>query len=216
MTRLRILGLALVAVFAMGAVVASAAMASPEWLENGSPLTSKVAITSKGTLKLSDTGTPIGTVTVTCAGTDKGTIGPGAEDEVTEIKASSCTSSQCSGTPTAEAVNIAPTLAGGIWQTKLETVGTEIRDKITTTSGTKVVGWTVHCTILGKTETDTCTSASSSTKMTNNKTTGNVEAEFEAKSPKAKCTLSGGKETGGVSGVDIDEKPSGATSIEVT
>jgi hypothetical protein len=206
MSRIRILGLALVAAFAMSAVAATAASAAPVWEEEVGgvfkPITVAKASTSTGTLKLKDTGTLLGESEVECTGTDKGTVGAGSADTITEIKATECKGIKvCKAPVTAEALNVAPKLAGGVWQTALETVGTETRDKVTTTSGTKVVGWTVTCeTSFGK-QTDVCESASTTTAMTNN-ANGTVTATFDAKSPSAKCSL-GNATSGHVLGTDV-------------
>ena len=235
--RLRTIGLALVAVFAMSAVAASAASAvPPSWgaCAAGTPetkppclnsseklveLTSALAVKSKGTLSLTDTKVPlVGSVTVKCTGTDAGTIGPEKADSITEIYETSgskkikCTSSQCTGTPEAEAVHLP-------WTTELVEVTNkkgekEIRDLIKN-SGAGVPGWAVKCTILGVTKTDECTAASST--KTTNTASGNVAAEFEKESPKANCSL-GGTGSGEVNGTDTIEHPTsgtGATGIGV-
>ena len=130
--RLRIVGLCLVAVFAVSAVGAASAFASPEWLQNGLKLTSALSVTSKGKLKLTDTkgGLKKGSVTIECTGTDKGTVGPGAADELTEVKATECkhvAGEECPS-PSAEAVHLP-------WKTELYEEGSAIRDKVAETAG---------------------------------------------------------------------------------
>lgn len=227
--RFKIVGLCLVAVFAVSAVASASASAQVwEWrvcekVEKGtgefekntcegaagtkefkwSPWSEyKVAepVTSSGTLELTDKGTG---VTVTCTGTNKGTVGPGNKDEITEIVATSCKSSNtllCSEPVTATAVGLP-------WVTTLE--GSPVRDKITSKNGT-VVGWLVKC---NNGQTDECTAASSSTAMTNN-ANGTVTATFDASTPKANCTK-GGSGKGEVKGTSIDKGAAG-TQVRVS
>src|SRR5580693_4337531 len=61
-----------------------------EWQE----ITKAIAAKSAFTVQLRDTKVPIaGTVEIQCKGTDKGKVGPGNKDEITEvvIEESSCT-----------------------------------------------------------------------------------------------------------------------------
>jgi hypothetical protein len=201
-----------VAVFAMSAVAAASAAAAPKWearhclnvgenkgkFENSecikeggkkefewgawAVLTATEKVTSSGTLKLTDEGTG---VTLTCEGTDEGTVGPEGKDETTKITATKCTSSNkslCPEPATATALNLP-------WQTALEEPEAgKIRDKITTTAGTKEVGWEVKC---NNGITDKCLAASSSTGMKNNEANGTVAAAFDAKTPKANCSIGG-------------------------
>lgn len=192
MLRIRIIGMALVAVFALSAVaVASASAAENEWSLSKVDVTSTMSVTSKGTLKLTDTSVPIaGSVTVTCEGTNAGTVLPGGKDTITTITATSCTSNNSFCTsPTAKAVNLP-------WTTQLKEKGT--RDLIMSANG-KAFGWLVDCeTPLGK-KSDECTRAESSEVEVKNTSTG-VDSIFSKKvSGLAKCTESG-KETGEVEG----------------
>ena len=204
MQRLKVLGLALVAVFAMGAV-ASASASALVWQEEVGGVFQEVAngtkVTATGKLKLLDKkGGPFTEeVEVECEGNSEGTVSTGGKDAVTAITATACKvlKGVCPTPVTAKAVNMPE------WQTQLEVVGTENRDKITTTTGTKEVGWEVSCngTI------DKCTSASSSTKMANN-ANGTVEATFDANTPKANCSR-GGAAQGSVSGTTVNKLVSG-------
>lgn len=199
--RLKIAGLCLVAVFAVSAVGAASAFASPEWLQNGSKLTSALSVTSKGKLKLTDTkgGLKKGSVTIECTGTDKGTVGPGAADELTEVKATECkhvAGEECPS-PSAEAVHLP-------WKTELYEEGSAIRDKVAN-SGAGLPGWKVKCSILS----DTCEAETSTAiKLVE---VGIVDATFEEKSAKANCSR-GGTGTGVVEGTDVLE----AAGLEVS
>lgn len=201
MQRIKIMGLALVAVFAFAAIASSSAFAAPEWLLGGKSITKPVAVKSKsvGKLLLADLGA--GT-SIVCEGTDEGTVGPGAMDLVSKITATNCSFEEAgsceSGKPvTAKAVNTP-------WLTELFDNGTEVRDDITSEISGKLPGWVVECTVAGifKIQ-DECTGLST-TGMDN--VTGGVDALFEALTPKANCSV-GGSGKGDVSGVDLNENP---------
>jgi hypothetical protein len=91
MKRIQVLGLALVAVVAVSAFVASAASAVTfllaEWLITGVPLTGTLAVEQTGELNLINTnGGGLGVrVELLCSGTLDGTIGPNGADEITEL-----------------------------------------------------------------------------------------------------------------------------------
>lgn len=197
MSRIKGVGLALVGVFMLGAVAAATASATNNWEEKvggtWKPITEAKSGTSKGTLKLKDKKTALGESEIECNGTGKGNIGPNSKGPLTEVRVTKCTPKKiCTSEVTAEAINIAPKLLGGEWQTELEEpVGGEIRDKITTMSGTKEVGWIFQCTAgsFGK-QKDECKAPSNSTKMIN-EANGTVKAEFDAKSPKSNCEKGG-------------------------
>jgi hypothetical protein len=214
--RFRIVGLCLVAVFALSAVVASSASAFPAWeectttaktLEFKNPgcsetpgtewgweeLITTKASTSEGTLALTAEGT-----TVTCNGTDGGTIGPGSQDEITKATATNCS---CGTTPvSAEPTNLP-------WKTKLYETNGEIRDKIEN-GGKGEPGWKSRCGIFSV----TCTGETST--AIKNKANGTVDAIFDTKSaPSAPCGPLGGRGT--VRGTDTI-KSAGTKAIRVT
>jgi hypothetical protein len=89
MKTLRLLSVALFAVLAFGAIAVASASAltelPAEWLVNGEPVTVKLATDADGELLLEDTKTPIGVVQVLCEGLLDGFVGPGGEDETTEL-----------------------------------------------------------------------------------------------------------------------------------
>lgn len=233
MIRLRIVGLALVAVFAMSAVAAvSASAAAPEWHEcvtgtnnttncpagsKGETLKTTLAVASEGRLELENTA--VG-VKIKCPepsespGTDKGTIGPGSTDKITSITSETgavkvpcevVTGTGICGTEaTAEAVHLP-------WTTKLVAgTGTEIRDNIEGGTGGEP-GYKTVCKG-GLKATSTCT-GKTSTKATNTLSPNwNVLEEFEAKSAEATCTPTG---KGKITGTNTILHPTGTTGIYV-
>lgn len=217
MLRIKILGLALVAVFMMGAVAASSAMAAHQWLINKSPIASRVKVHSLGLLLLEDSGT--GTK-LHCHGANDGYVGPGNVDLVLAItkellgtndkipctfdKAGLCNS----GKPvTALALNLP-------WLTLITLIGGKVRDIIEKDPSASVSGnpgWKVTCTnILGGESIDECTLAEGNTALANS--AAGVEAIFDAESPNANCTL-GGAETGVVRGANTTFSPSGTEKL---
>jgi hypothetical protein len=161
----------------------------------------KEAVESEGTLKLTDKAGGIfgEAVTVECKGFDEGTVGPGTEDEITNItsakggtnKTITCTAIAgiCPSPVTAEAVNLP-------WPTQLVQIGSEIRDAIHPHSGGGAPGWKVSC----NGTLDECTTTAGGTKIKNAANGQEVEAEFEKKSALADCKR-GGKAQGEVSGI---------------
>jgi len=225
--RFRIVGLCLAAVFAMSAVATSSASAAPVWQQCGAgteftnslcttsgsgpfgwvEVATKVAVTSEGRLTLtSSTGTELECPESTEAvGKDEGFIGPSSADEITKITDSAgkavvkckivkAGSPACSAPATATAVHLP-------WITKLILVGTEIRDEIVSGTG-GAPGYETKC---GNGLSLTCTGATS-TAVTNNTVTGNVELTFEAKSAATSCGLG---ITGKVKGTDTILHPAG-------
>jgi hypothetical protein len=204
MQRIKILGLALVAVCAASALASASAFAAPEWLLNGAAISEPTAVSSKsvGKLLLADLG--VGTV-ILCEGTDKGTVGPGSMDLVKEISATSCTfdaagSCDSSKPVTAKAVNLP-------WLTTLYLEGTEIRDDITSEISGKLPGWVVECTVAGifKIQ-DECTGLATTGMDNVAGIMGGVDALFDALTPEAACTKSSGKQ-GMVRGTVLNENP---------
>jgi hypothetical protein len=213
MKQIRIIGLALVVVFAVSAVAGASASAAPVWKLSGAEITKATTVLSesitegkpaeKGSLKLADkkAGTEI-----ECEGTDEGTVGPGNKDEVTKVEATKCKfiksgSCEASKAVTAKAVELP-------WITELyEPEAGKIRDHVKAHAGGGAPGWKVECTVGGifKVQ-DTCTNESN-TAMNN--VAGGVEAVFDAKTPKAKCSLGG--EEGEVKGADLNKNPSTGT-----
>jgi hypothetical protein len=88
MRKIQILGIALVAMFAFSAIVASMASAETtllaEWLKSGAAITATTATTSTGTILLEDASANVG---VECGGEFVGTVGPDGEDSTTAVLA---------------------------------------------------------------------------------------------------------------------------------
>jgi len=224
MKRISIIGLCFAAVLAFGLMAVSGASAA-EWgtclkVTTGTGkfedslcntlkragnyefkgLTEPIAVESLGELTLEDmsAGTRI-----TCKGKDKGTVGPGAADEITEIAAEECKfvsghAGSCteSDPVTAKAVHLP-------WDTELvlpEGAGTMARDDIKT-SGAGTPGWSVECTVLGifKIQ-DTC-EGETSTLITVLHNLIDAEFDEEANANPATCSISKEK-VGLVHGVD--------------
>ncbi len=85
MKKIQMIGLALVAMFALGAMVASVASAATllaEWLEAGKAVTSNQATTATGALLLEDTKAKI---SVVCKGSLDGTVGTDGTDTITAV-----------------------------------------------------------------------------------------------------------------------------------
>jgi len=170
-------------------------------------LTSTVAVTgaSEGKLKLEDMEATGGASLIECEGNQEGTVGPGAEDEVTKITATSCVivSGSCENEATAKAVNLP-------WKTELAEEGGAVYDKIISGTGGES-GWKVECKVLGifKVQ-DTCEGTAKTRSLDIN---NGVLVHFEPPLQKAaKCSLSG-KESGLVTGLVKIEGPSSSTLL---
>jgi hypothetical protein len=89
MKKLNILGIVLVAIFAMSMVVVATATAVEFllalWLVGGVNVAANLAVDSEGELELEDTKTPLGKVKVLCSGILDGTVGPESKDEITKL-----------------------------------------------------------------------------------------------------------------------------------
>ncbi len=186
MTRIRIMGLCLVAVFALSAVAAASSSAAV-WKgkkTGGSSfeeLTAKTESTSKAVLVLSSNGTE-----VECEeGTDKGWVGPKAEDEVTEAgctkaKVNKAGIANCTAPVTVTAVDVP-------WKTTLlSATEDELKE-----GGKGAPGWEVKCANGAKNK---CTRATVKLKVTNN-ANGTVGLAFNP-SEEATCTIGKGKVAG--------------------
>ena len=212
MSKLKIAGLALIAVFAFSVVAAASASAAPEWLANGAAITSALPATITGELELEDTNVLGSAVSIKCSGSFKGTIGPGATDLITEVEGKAGEKTTLAGgTPVVCAfVNKGPCetamtpLALALhldWSTELtlETRGTEdlyvdlIKENVSEKEG--LPGWEVlECLVLGLSEGDACTG---NTGADVKNTATDVEGEFLGKTdavvtPAATCSLGGG------------------------
>ena len=209
----------IVAILATGAIGASSAAASSEWLINGKLITSAIKAHSKNLVLLSDSKATGGEVKIHCKGFDAGTVGPGAADLVESItlellgtkrlalclfdKAGDC---KAGTMPTFEAVHLP-------WKTEIVLIGAEARDLILG-DGAGAPGWKIVCTnILGGTTEDECLEevGKPASAVLSNVSEG-VLATFDSKTPPAKCSI-GGAEAGHVEGTDLTESPSSTEKL---
>jgi hypothetical protein len=190
MKSMRIVFVALVAVFALGAVAASSALASPEWYVKKSGTYSKVkeAVKVKAKFSLEEIVTPeLGQPKfgVSCHGSSEGELKSAGVSDLTTITGLSC-----------EAVDHCEKLEKSVepfhipWQLELYKEATEIRSKFV--SGTNgQAGFVFSCKrpFIGVSRVETL--IKTSTHMSN-LVSGFVEASFDEKS--AKQPWSGGGE----------------------
>ncbi len=222
MKRFKIAGLCLVALAAMAMATAAAASAAPVWEQLEGSTWKEVKNTEKvtlaGSLRLADTNVLLtGTVAVQCTDTATGYAGPGKFDRITEIPTASikCVAGEnCEKFEKAEARNLP-------WQTELTEESGLVRDVITavTPGAGKEPGWSVECRVKNIKKADVCESESGSpgtTSMTNNTSNNTVNGAFDAKTPKAKCSV-GGAKSGEVRGpFTITENETPFTGIRVS
>jgi len=181
MKRLQILGVALVAVFAVSAMVASLASAAvtfllAEWLAAGAAITTAQASDAEGELELvALNGGGFGVkVKVLCSGILDGTVGPGSEGTVTKLLSLTgveipttalsgtgltCTNDENCTEPLVWADLESP------WKTELELMidGTETFFVNLILAG----GYYVECLILGITTNELCSTAETAVQTTN-------------------------------------------------
>ncbi len=174
--------------FGLAAVFAAPALASAEWLLEGTfiPSTAKVHGESTGTLLLRDIKEKS---QIECRFTDSWSIWKQL-GEITEATASLCKTSEGACTsPTVTAVDLP-------WSSELVVVGGEIRDKLLA-DGKGEPGWTVKCLVIGIEITDTCKGETAEPTMENT-VEGKVLAIF-AQGGILTCT-SGGANQGEIKG----------------
>jgi hypothetical protein len=164
--------------------------------------TVEVTSSSPGGLELEDSKATGGATAIKCEGSDLGTVGNEGSDSITKITATKCTfvkagSCESGKAATARALNLP-------WATKLEEVGKEVRDQVTSLVSGKEPGWAVECTVLGVFKiTDECT-GNTSTGIHNVRNEGKVEAVFDKVTEEKPATCSvGGAKSGFVRGVDL-------------
>lgn len=188
---------ALIAMFALGAVMAVSAAAAEtllaEWLEDGEPLTVLTSVTIEGSILLEDEKVPIaGKVAVTCQAVADGSEGPNGEGEVTEIlnlagevinssKPLTCEKE----TACEEAAKVVP--SGLPWH------GLLILEEVGIFKGLiqqSTAGAEITCKVFGISQTDKCTAlGNSGVKETNG--TSDVLASAETIAPNGNCSLGG-------------------------
>jgi hypothetical protein len=213
MKKIHIFWLAVVAVAAFSALATASASAT-QWLINGNAVTELTPVDIEGELELTDLKTAAGAATVKCSGILDGSVGPGGEDEITQVLTLAgglISSTPLSGTPllctgvkvcsaTAEEVEVWPLNLP--WLTQLELVGgTTFRDHIFTTAGETnnalQPGYEINnCLVIGINTTDDCKGLGFAA-LTNEGS--NVDAIFE-KEPLGECEL-GGAASGEIKGL---------------
>jgi hypothetical protein len=201
---------AMLAVSALGAIIASSAFGETtllaEWLANGAEITANLATTSTGSLLLEDTETIAGKAAVLCEGIFIGTVGANGKDETTEVQnlakekigvlgglALKCVAETgCAAATEASPIEVWP--VGLPWKTELFLMenGTFL-DLVSATE----VGYELLCLVLGINAEDKCTGTDGEVEIVNDADTGDAAIPALAEvTPKFKCTQSGGKETG--------------------
>jgi hypothetical protein len=86
MKKIHVVGLAMFAVFAFGAIAASSAFAEDRWLIDEVAVSTLTSVQTSGTLLFTDLKAPIvGESGIECSFTLDGTVGPAGEDEITEV-----------------------------------------------------------------------------------------------------------------------------------
>jgi hypothetical protein len=203
MKKIHIVGLALVAIFALSAFMTSSALAATKvWLVDAAALTATENVdsetTGEGLLLVDTKGGLFGErVDLDCTGLDAGTVGLLGVDKVTAITEVKCKTLE--GTcpePEAKPLHLP-------WQTLLTLSGTNFRDGISGTGGEP--GWNVVCL---KAVEDECVAKAGTTVKVEN-VTGGIDAIFE-EAEKANCSR-GGSNAGFVTGTNFILLTSGLT-----
>jgi hypothetical protein len=213
MKKIHILGVALVAALAFGAIAVSSAFAeTPEWLLNGKPVESLVATTSEGEVTLDNQKVILfGHVEVKCSGILDGNVNLGGVDEVTKVLSliTKLEITELGGETGLECVNILNCPEPLVfpvklpWATKLATILQDILAN---------AGWSVVC--MGNGLEGSC-EGKGTLNLTNG--TEGVVAEFnleeeELEKTGATCTQ-GGEDAGFVQGTGTIVAEGGTLSV---
>jgi hypothetical protein len=231
MRKLQLLGMALIAVFAVGVLTAASASAVPtfllaEWLVNGTAVTSELSVEAVGTILLEDTAAT-GKPDIICSGKLDGTIGEDGLDVISEaltlggVAVSAPLGAQALETCTSSSGFCEEPLVWPIglpWTTLLELMeqGTPVEKFFVVLVGPSVpgtlIGWYVQC-MKPLTVEDECTTESAITRLTLDTGGTLLLAGFEeaftelAGEKLALCSMGGGEtgivETSGAPGEDI-------------
>jgi hypothetical protein len=200
MKKIQIIGMALVAMFAFSALLASTASAEPtllaEWLLNGNPILELTLSEATGTILLTDTSNGSD---VLCSGIFDGSVGANGEDEITEVLSLAkvvvtlaaplvCESDAVCEKSTTDVLVSPENLP---WHTLLFLMesNNSFLDLVF------LAGYTVECLVLGLKITDECTTELAAGGVTN--VTGGVEGAEEPLAPLGTCSV-GGAGTGEV------------------
>jgi hypothetical protein len=145
MRKLKVLGLVVTAVLAVGMFVVSAAFAfESTWLDKGATVSKAILVHSETTSSRVSFADPKGglfgeEVEVLCNGSGEGTIGPGKAGTLTKFTVVGCeTMKGICGEPDVELINTP-------WTNSIELIGASFYNDLTTTVGTKMVGYNVVC-----------------------------------------------------------------------
>jgi hypothetical protein len=211
MRKLQAVLLALVAMSALGAIVAASASAeatlAAEWLANGAKITALLTTEATGELLLEDTKAAS---SVLCNGLIVGTVNSAGKDttelilnlqseEVTLAKPLLGTSSTgpdciavkgCAVGTVAKPIEVSP--EGLPWTTQLvlDEVSGLFLDKVTAPAAS--VGYALLCTVLGVKVEDICTQAEATVEIVNDAATGDAAIPVNAISqPLANCSIGG-------------------------
>jgi hypothetical protein len=220
MKHFKLLGVAMLAVFAFGAIMAVSASAATfllaEWLVGGTAVSTELLTETTGELLLEDTKVPLlGKAIVLCSGILDGWVGPNSLDWVSEVltlggaatsptvltgTAVECTNQENCEEPLLWAVNLG-------WETEVELMedsGNWFINLILPHSGGGNPGWEIECmkSLIGAI-TDECTATEAGSELTLSGTTllGNFSEAFNelAGIKLGNCSL-GGTESGVVEG----------------
>ncbi len=186
---------AVVGVLALWAVVPALASARVAWRQNGTPLSESIGSEWKGTLRVSDTKTPVGEQGTECADTIEGSSGIGGMGEVTKIVTSSCVGTglcETKAPATLTPVNLP-------WHTELAVVEGTLRD-VFVSGGKGTPGFKIKCKIGGDGLEDEC---SGTLRASTTNTESGVTVTFR-KSEKLTC-VQGGSGSGYAEGSQSDK-----------
>jgi hypothetical protein len=170
MKKIHLMGLAMFAVFAFGAIAASSAFAEDRWLIDEVGVTTLTSVQTSGKLILTDLKAPlVGEAAAECSGILDGTVGPAGEDEITEVltfagvaygKDNANNELEGTGAACTNVKNCPGALVwvfGLPWLTQLELEGSIFVDDFISDNTVKLLGYELECSEqLGK-PVDLCT-----------------------------------------------------------
>jgi hypothetical protein len=146
--RIRLVGITVAAAFALVAIPAASALASPEWYVKGNKVMESIPTTSSGELQTEAIYSP-GKEEWTCTASGAGTVGPEGKGTVTEQKLTNCKYSE-EKVATCEAGRKATITAANLpWATRLEYRGGSVPVEIVEPGKSgKAPGWKWECILL--------------------------------------------------------------------
>jgi hypothetical protein len=164
--------------------------------------TVEVTSSTPGGLEIENSKTPGGATALKCEGTRLGTAGSEGSGSIRRVTTTHCSFVKAGSCESNKAVTIRALNLP--WATKLEEVGKEVRDSITSSVAGKAPGWAVECTVGGIFKiTDECT-GNTSTGIHNVRNEGKVEADFDKVTEEKPATCSvGGEKAGFVRGIEL-------------